>query len=112
MSPVYADCISRCQAQQECKLHKDRMTPERYGRPAIFVKEIKRVPCQMTKALTFVTQERALRKIERPGEVAHVVQIHENSPLTAYVRGHARRMSNPLRIAPEPLYLQNLILLI
>jgi hypothetical protein len=112
MLPVYADCISRCQAQRECKFHNDRMTPERYGGLAIFDKEIKRAPCQMSVALSFVTQERALRKIERPSEVAHVVQIHENSPLTAYVKGHARRMSTSVRVAPEPLYLQNLALLI
>jgi hypothetical protein len=112
ISPLYAECISRCAGQRVCEHNYDRMATETYAVADILVKEIKRVPCQMNRAYTFVAPERALRKMERLGAGAYVVQVHENSLLTAYVRGHARRMSTPLQVAPEPLYLQNLILLI
>jgi hypothetical protein len=88
------------------------MAPERYAMSDILVNEIKRAPCQMNEALAFVAPERALQKIERLGTGAYVVQVHENSLLAAYVRGHARRMGTPLQVEPEPLYLLNLILLI
>jgi hypothetical protein len=112
ISPLYPDCISRRTGQRVCEHNHDRMAAETYAAADILVKEIKRVPCQMNRVYTFVAPERARRKIERPSAGAYVVQVHENSLLTAYVRGHARRMSTPLRAAPERLYLQNLVLLI
>ena len=112
---AFADCDSPCCGSKACHPGSVPTIPETCHLVDIFVKEIKSAPCNMNKVSTVEGTLGAcltVSRTERPAPGVYAVLFYELRPLSNPFEGPVRRPLNLARAAPEPLYLQNLTLLI
>jgi len=112
---AFADCDSPCCGSEACHTSSVPPIPERCHLVDIFVKAIKSAPCNMNKVPTLegtLGASFSVSRAERPATGVYAVLFHELRPLSNPFEGPVRRPLNLARAAPEPLYLQNLTLLI
>ena len=112
---AFADCDSPCCGSKACHPVIEPTIQDRCHLVDIFVKEIKSATCNMNKVPNIEgTQGVCLTvsRAERASPGVYAVLSYEFRPLSNPFEGPVRRPLNLARAAPEPLYLQNLTLLI
>ena len=112
---AFADCDSPCCGSKGCHPKLEPTIRDRCHLVDIFVKKIESTTCNMNKVPNIEgTQGVCLTiwRAERPAPGVYAVLSYELRPLSNPFEGPVRRPLNLSRAAPEPLYLQNLTLLI
>jgi hypothetical protein len=111
----FADYGLPCCGAKACHLDLEATTPDGCHLNDNLITEIKSTSCHMNKALSLETVQGAYLRPFRPGRPepgVHAVLFYEFSLLSSLFMGPVRRPLNLARAAPEPLFLQNLTLLI
>jgi hypothetical protein len=112
---AFADCHSPCCGSNGRHPNLASTIPDRCHLVDFLIKEIKSASCPMAKAPGVEGMQGACLTAFRAGRPApgvHAVLFYELSPLSNLYEGPVRRPLNLARSALEPLYLQNLTLLI
>jgi hypothetical protein len=112
----FADCDSPCCGQRQCQRAYERAVPERCHQAGAFVEEIKSASCKMIKGRILETAQAArltAPQTARPAGKMSADLFFDGRVLSNSLEARVRRTpSTVIRAAPDPLYLQNLTLLI
>jgi len=112
---AFGDCGSPCCDSRGCHPNLEPTNPDRCHLADILITEIKSASCNMKKFPSVEGTRGAYLTVSRAQEPApgmHAVLSYELTPLSNLMEGRVRRPLILSRAAPEPLYLQNLTLLI
>ena len=115
VAPAFGDCDSPCCSRGAPRFHPMRAVPTGCPHVETFVDEIKGASCRMGQVPAFSEMQGACSTVfrtERPAAGVYAILSWEVSPEGTSPRDPARTAPRMTRAAPQPLYLQNLSLLI
>lgn len=115
VSLAFADCQSPCCGLKACNQMVEPTIPEKCHFLDVVIKGIRSSTCHMNRLPTVEGASEACLTVSRVGRLApgvYAVLSYELKPLSTPFEGPVRRPLDLARAAPDPLYLQNLTLLI